>query len=484
MTVPVRRRIRPILPVLLIGASLTLSIGRGRRESGILAQSPPPPAAVAPPAGAGPAAPASGGADVVKDRDAIFDAFYKTGLETGTAYAVTNLAIKRDSMTLLLKQGTLFLMKPIDGEASMTPPNRSVRFMLNKYSGAELLKEPFSEAVLRFSDGTARLLLAQAKPDPAGSAQAARAAEIFQDRNGWLDGTRTFHFETDFLESRLSGAPGLGSFVCDFHTVKHDWLTYIHSPTISHEHNLVSSATLGAKGRRYMVPWASWHQTSDYDASGRYVLDPDRDGPRVFRIDHNDLTIDLPNTKTVQCEAHQKITPLVDNLRCLRFDLVSNARDENRWYDDSFWPVRVTSVTDESGAPLAFQHKKDQLLVILPQSARVGSTVNLVTKGTADVIYQLTEESFGLLEAPWYPQYGFLGGRSTFHWTVRVPRPFLLTGSGRIVREFEDKEKNQNGIEMQSDVPVSFPWVIFGKFQKTRSDYLGEESKKAVVLTV
>ncbi|HEX9427085.1 MAG TPA: hypothetical protein VGA64_04805, partial [Candidatus Polarisedimenticolia bacterium] len=182
MTVPVRRRIRPILPVLLIGASLTLSIGRGRRESGILAQSPPPPAAVAPPAGAGPAAPASGGADVVKDRDAIFDAFYKTGLETGTAYPVTNLAIKKDSMTLLLKQGTLFLMKPIagevtgaafvgDGEASMTPPNRSVRFMLNKYSGAELLKEPFSEAVLRFSDGTARLLLAQAKPDPAGSAQ-------------------------------------------------------------------------------------------------------------------------------------------------------------------------------------------------------------------------------------------------------------------------------------------------------------------------
>src|SRR5439155_11931936 len=141
------------------------------------------------------------------------------------------------------------------------------------------------------------------------------------------------------------------------------------------------------------------------------------------------------------------------------------------------------SVTDESGAPLAYQHRKDQLLVILPQPAKAGTPLTIVTKGVADVVYQLTAESFGLLEAAWYPQYGFLGGRNTFHWTVRVPRPLLLTGSGKIVREFEDKDTNQNGVEMQSDAQVSFPWVIFGRFQKDQNDYLGEESKKHVVLT-
>jgi len=141
-------------------------------------------------------------------------------------------------------------------------------------------------------------------------------------------------------------------------------------------------------------------------------------------------------------------------------------------------------VTDGSGAPLEFQHRKDQLLVILPVAARIGTALTIVTKGTAEVIYQLTAESFGLVQAPWYPQYGYLGGRQAFHWTVRVPQPFLLTGSGKTVREFADKEKNQNGIELQSDLPVTFPWVIFGRFQKTEDRYVGEDSKKQVTLTV
>ena len=396
-------------------------------------------------------------------------------------------------MTLLLKQGTLFLMKPIagevtgaafigDGMASMTPPNQMVRFMLRKASGSDTLQEPFTEVVMRFSDGTDRTIRAAARPDPAGSVQAGPAAQIFRDRNGWLDGTRPYHLEAQFLENRISGLKGKDFFVADFLSPKHDWLTYRYSPQESHEHVITGSATMG-KGRRYLVPWAEWHQQSDYEQGGHYVLNPDRDGPRVIKIEHNEMTLNLPTTKTVEWQSRERIQPLVDGLRCLRLDLVNNGREESRWYETDFYPVKVSSVTDESGAPLAYQHRKDQLLVILPQPAKAGTPLTIVTKGVADVVYQLTAESFGLLEAAWYPQYGFLGGRNTFHWTVRVPRPLLLTGSGKIVREFEDKDTNQNGVEMQSDAPVSFPWVIFGRFQKDQNDYLGEESKKHVVLT-
>src|SRR5262245_66147317 len=75
----------------------------------------PSPAAQAAP----PAAPAGPGRfDFAGQREEVFKAFYSTGLDNATAYAVTNLAIKKDTMTLLLKQGTVFLMKTIGGEVT------------------------------------------------------------------------------------------------------------------------------------------------------------------------------------------------------------------------------------------------------------------------------------------------------------------------------------------------------------------------------
>jgi peptidase M1-like protein len=194
--------------------------------------------------------------------------------------------------------------------------------------------------------------------------------------------------------------------------------------------------------------------------------------------------MNLHNTKTVEWDARTTLEPLVSSIRCLRFDLVNNAHSESRWYDDSFWPSKVLSVTDATGAPLPFMHKKDQLLVILPAALNSGQKLELTSKGSADMIYQVTAESFGLIPAHWYPQYGYNGGRCTFHWTIRVPRPFTVTGSGRLIREFEDAQNNQNGIEIATDVPVTHPWVIFGKFHRSEDTYLGEESKKSVKISI
>jgi peptidase M1-like protein len=452
----------------------------------------PQPAAVASPTGA----------DYVKDRDAIFEAFYTTGLDTANAYSVANLSIKKDNMTLLLKQGTLFLMKPIagevtgaaflgEGEASMTPPNRTERYMLKKYYGAEVLKEPFSEAIFRFSDGTDKALLAAATRDPAAASQATRAEAIFRERNGWLNGTRdierpefSLHLEMQFLENRISGFKGHDFFVADLNLPKHKWVTFRHNPRETHENMLTTSETMGAKNRRYYVPWSQWHKLSDYDEGGHYVKVPQRDGPRILRVLHNDLTLNMPTTKTSEWEARLRVESLVDGLRCFRFDLVNNAYPDSRWDDTSFYPVRVLSVVDEQGKTLEYTHKKDQLLVVLPQPIRAESPITLAFKGRADVIYQLTAESYGLLQSSWYPQNGYWGGRSSYHWTARVPRPFLITGSGKILREFQDKDSNLNGIETRCDLPVHFPWVIFGRFQKAVSEFGGEESKRAVPVTI
>jgi hypothetical protein len=455
-----------------------------------------PAAQTAPQATASPAspaaAPAPGGFDFAAKREEIFKTFYATGLDLSTAYTVTNLAIKKDNMTLLLKQGTVFLMKPIggevtggafigDGEASMTPPSRAQRFMLNKNSGAETLKEPFTEAVLRFSDGTDKTIRVSGKSGTGTGEVVERSSKIFAERNSWLDGTRSLQLEMQYLENRISGLRNRDFFVADFHTLKHDWLTYSYNPAHLKENILTSSVTMGAKGRRYLVPWCQWHKMSDYEPTGHYVLFPDHDGSWLIRIPHHDLTINLPNTKEVQWEIRMQVEPLVDNLKAVAFDLDNNADSQSHWYDD-MRPVSVTEVSDESGLALAFMHVKDQMLVILPPGSKAGVPLKLTAKGKAQVIYQLTAESYGLTENDWYPKYGNQGGRGSFDWTVRVPKPFLITGSGKVVREFE--ENGQNGLETRCDTSVEFPWVIFGRFQKATSDYVSEETKKTWPLTI
>src|SRR5262249_45840641 len=148
----------------------------------------------------------------------------------------------------------------------------------------------------------------------------------------------------------------------------------------------------------------------------------------------------------------------------------------SHWDDSGFYPIHLLSVADADGKALPFIHKRDQLLVSLPRPTQAGTSMTLQFRGSADVIEQLTAESFGLLEAPWYPQYGYRGGRFRFHWNVRVPERYQVTGSGNVVREFADKEAGQVGLEVECRDPAMFPWIIFGRFQKATSTYLSQEA--------
>ena len=440
-------------------------------------------AAVIPLLGSGPSA----------GHESIFELFYSTGLDTSTAYQVSNLSIRRDNMTLLFRTGTVFLMKPIGGEitglafigdgvARMMPPNRTERYMLEQQYGADQLDEPFHEAAIRFCDDTEDLIRRHGKPvAPSGTE---RAAEMFRERNSWLNDRRSLGLEARYLELRLSNLEGLDYFVAEFHSAEHGWMTFYHDPQSYRENELFTSRTLGTRSRRYLVPWSVWHRAEDYGPNGHYLRHPAGDGPRLIRIKHLEMQINLEDTRTVRWEARLLVEPRVDGLRALLFDLVNNARSGSHWDDDSFNPVRVEAVTDESGAAIPYTHRKDSLLVVMPRPLQEGTPLSLVVRGTAEVIDQLTAESFGFIQAAWYPQYGFLGGRSSFHWTVRVPRPFLISGSGQFVRQYEDRETNQNVLEIREDRPVHFPWVIFGRFQAAEETYIGETTPKPVRMTI
>ena len=125
--------------------------------------------------------------------------------------------------------------------------------MLKKYYDADVLKEPFTEAVFRFSDGSDTILAGAAKPDPQGSARAERATTVFQDRNGWLSGSREIGIEMQFLENRLSNLKGQDFFIAEFNSEKHKWIGYMYNPSESIENVLYTWDTMGAKDKMYRV---------------------------------------------------------------------------------------------------------------------------------------------------------------------------------------------------------------------------------------
>src|SRR5262245_23709049 len=222
-----------------------------------------PPATSPPPAE--PPAPQPGPAGASSGEESLLKAYYETGLDTGRGFSVTNLSFKKDAVTLLFKQGSLFLLKPIegqvtgavfmgDGQINYTPPNRTERTMIKKYAGAEVLSEPFTEAVLRFTDDSLTGLTQGARPEPGAAAKAAQAQALLADRNGWLSGTRliggtylidttSFAPDVEWVEARASALPNLGTFIADVHTPKHDWLTYLNDPQRVNENVLFTSET-------------------------------------------------------------------------------------------------------------------------------------------------------------------------------------------------------------------------------------------------
>src|SRR6185503_1718598 len=73
---------------------------------------------------------------------------------------------------------------------------------------------------------------------------------------------------------------------------------------------------------------------------------------------------------------------------------------------------------------------------------------------------------------PWFPQIGYMGGRYTFDWTVKVAKPMKVAGSGEMVKEWE--EGRLNCAQWRSTTPTQFPSFIFGEFKTKDGVYKRE----------
>ncbi|HET8947915.1 MAG TPA: hypothetical protein VFQ07_13115, partial [Candidatus Polarisedimenticolia bacterium] len=451
-----------------------------------MAQAPAPPAS--PPPAAAPAAPTAATENVLvtaspittqADMESIFDQIYTVPLDTEHPYAVAGLTIKRDTMEIAMTRGTLWLAKPIAGQVTgayftgaatmrLSIPSAIDRKRLEASIGHPTIDMPISEVVLRFDDGSEKEILAAARP--AGGAAPPGAA--WNDRLK-VDSLSDEATPMDFLNTRLNSLKYTTLFTADFPAADgKTWYRYVHNGAHRMEDGLYKEEFLGAGGKRLDRILAHFHRPEDYDKSGNYDLMPESDAKEAALVRNVEMTVSIPNTKSVAIDAKLTVEALRDNLRAIRFDFINNLDDSGLW-DAKGRPVNDSFVGDASGNALPYLHRWHDLIVLLPKPLARGERTVVSVKASEDTIIQLTEKSYVIYTTyPWFPQIGELGGRYTMDWTVKIAKPMTAAGTGDVVKEWQ--EGDLNCARWKSDVPVQFASFIFGSFKVTQGSYKRE----------
>ncbi|HEU4888822.1 MAG TPA: M1 family aminopeptidase, partial [Thermoanaerobaculia bacterium] len=163
----------------------------------------------------------------------------------------------------------------------------------------------------------------------------------------------------------------------------------------------------------------------------------------------NDATLNVVET----------IIPRNTAQRVFRFNQYDTTYDHN----DKARHYTIKSVTDESGKPLSFVHRRDELLVGFPEAVPANTAFKIKFDIAGDFLIRPSGDSyFELGTEPWFPQPELNGQYYTIHSTVKVKKPYVAFAPGETVSRRE--EGDYNVIENKIDKPVQFAVVLAGKY--------------------
>jgi hypothetical protein len=399
---------------------------------------------------------ASGGSSAtqpVSDPHELLRQLNNATIDPSQVYAVRDAQIARDRVRIYFTRGFVGFLKEAmgevngavfagDGEILLTPPTAVEKLSLAQFIQAPILEERFTSAYLRFTDATAKELLAQSHlPDPESTEQPTGFAErwdpavlrlnpyhslrVLQD----LTGDRTHPY---FL-AQIRGS-NLGVF------------------QIAVDERLPEAVRVGAnrlrEGTTYTDTWCSF-------PSRAFASKPDpRESSEAVASAYKIRTqINADDSLEGHAEVELESRSAADRL--LGFELSRQ--------------LRVSEVKDETGESLAvFQDAQggdsgasargnDQIMLLLPSPHPVGKKYRLSFSYQGNVI---TDVGNGVLyvgaHGSWYPNVSFYSS-AAYDLTFRYPDRLTLVATGqRSAEAASDGWKQSHWI---SDVP--FPVVGF-----------------------
>jgi len=397
-----------------------------------------------------PQQPAAAPAPAAPNSDPIYQQLRQSQLGN-VALAVRDLVLQRDAGTFTFRSGTFFFLAPVngkvtgavflgDGSFTLVPPNATEQHSLSLLTKEPKMEERFSELVLRFTDDTYE----EIKKAGSAAAPAGNPDEPLQHVNTALRKHLHYNLHARLLEDVMGTGPG-GMFVAFIKGKKYDSkMIYVIDPRgLRRFHSDADDVALLTWDENKYGIWASSRL-------------PRPKGPRqTIKIENQKLDTSVEKGGRLNGDATATFTVRASGMRVIGFDL--------------FHTLRVQSVSDAAGRPLAFiQENKDEdpdFVVILPRALEAGEqfVIRTIYSGKDVVYVEGGDNYYPVARASWFPSRGF-GDYVSYDMTFHIPKGMTMVATGTRLRELNEGSENLS--EWRTEVPQAVAGFNFGRFKR------------------
>jgi hypothetical protein len=397
-------------------------------------------------------------------------------IQPGDSALTENVVLKRDTSAFTFLRGRLTFSAPIaghvlaarfrgEGSFEMEPVSPFDKQQLSRFIGKPKLKDSFGEAVFFFTDDTfaelSKLLKVTSSPNTEITTFTYYQKLYSENFNAWE-------------ENKRKGNPGMHNLAARMladltdRSSKGFFLAYVKGKEcgdllfqISWNRDSILLPEY-PKGEEVMLlhvkPGSYYQWWSGFHLSQEYTQSP--------HPDHRILTASCPFSKidmqlkgnSLSAAAEMDYTAS-DGIRIIPFNLNG--------------VLRISSITDESGKPLAFIQESRNLdsdpWVILPEPARTGQKykMKIVYKedSTGDSRIISTRGSglfYVTARESWFPSFGSFDDRTQFELHARSPKKYKFLASGNLVKSEEVKDEILT--TWKSEIPFNVIGFNYGDF--------------------
>lgn len=392
----------------------------------------------------------------VSDAVATYRQFLNPVFNVADVYHVRQLSIDREDLHIVLTDGTIALIQPVNGHVTgaffegeghilLIPPDRAERSSLALFTGAAVMDETFTVAYLRFFDDK----LAQEMRS------AFRPAEEAQEfLNKWKDSatklargdslqllqssTASREAASTFLHLRLAGAK-LGIFDVFFDT---------HAP----EQISVAQTAVATDGV-YYDSWNSFPMRSAREAPEKQRPQPE------FEASDYKLRTKLSPPSDLSAEAEVTLTPRISGERTIVFELSRNLKLANVSINGR--PVDFIQNDAIDGSDLA-RRGNDLIAVVLASAAIKGVPLRLTFQYSGAVMSDAGSDLMIVgSRGTWYPNLG--PWFTSYDLTFEYPTGWTLVATGKQVSS--SIEDGRQITRFVTEKPITYAGFNLGKFE-------------------
>lgn len=390
-------------------------------------------------------------------------------------YAITNLTLKRDVGTLMLRSGQISFLTPVlnrtvtglftgEGEFSLTPAFILEQNYLAAITGKDTLTEPFNRMVLCFTDETYAEIKKQAQPSGADG----RAADLLNDFH------KRLRSRTDRPRSLLEALLRYE----DVENIEATLLTDLYNPK---RPGFFSAWIFGQKRndlRFHVRPRGAMPQILSPEEVALLNVDWDGKEEGILYLSHyehefkNNTARSEEDHRIIDAE-HYKIETVIkgEKLTASAEFAFRSLSDGDRIINFGLLPeLRVARVTMTGGREIEFiqENKKEDgsFYVILPEPMVKGTQYKVTIEYQGDkVLEDAGGGTFAVgARTSWYPSVNAFNDRATFDLTFKVPKRYTLVGVGKKVDE--TVEDGYAVTHWVSEIPLAVAGFNYGNFRK------------------